>query len=236
MLVLALDSAMSACSAALWAADLRAPSAQSLYGRTLARVVQPMERGHAEALMPMVERVMAEGGRAYAELDLVAATVGPGAFTGIRIGLAAARGIALAAQKPCAGVTTLEVLAAAAQVAHEGAVLAAVESRRADVFVQAFDASGAPLGEAAALPPEGLAEFVRARKLAPGFVIAGDGAARAAAALARAGLEAAICESARVPDPILVAAIAAGRHGRASALLPKPFYLRAPDVTFPKES
>lgn len=225
MLVLALDAAMSACSAALWSNS-----------RTLARIVRPMERGHAEALMPMVERVMAEGGRTYAELDLVAATVGPGAFTGIRIGLAAARGIALAAQKPCAGVTTLEVLAAAAQVAHKGAVLAAVESRRTDVFVQAFDGSGVPLGEAAALPPEGLAEFVRAHSLAPGFVLAGDGAARAAAALARAGLEAAICESASVPDPVLVAAIAAARHGQASALAPKPFYLRAPDVTFPKES
>ena len=234
MLVLALDAAMSACSVALWQD-----------GRTLARRSQPMERGHAEALLPMIERVMAEGGRTYAALDLVAATLGPGAFTGIRIGLAAARGLALAAQKPCAGVTTLEAIAAAARGIPGGAVLAAVESRRADLFVQAFDFAGASLGSAAALHPEGLAEFVRAHGsvfrppaggTAPGFVLAGDGAARAQAALAQAGLVAPVNATARVPDPALVAAIAAGRLGQASALAPKPFYLRPPDVTYPKES
>ena len=234
MLVLALDAAMSACSAALWQD-----------GRTLALRSRPMERGHAEALLPMVESVMAEGGRTYAELDLVAATLGPGAFTGIRIGLAAARGLALAAQKPCAGVTTLEALATAARVtpigvhshdAHGGAVLAVIESRRADLFVQGFDFSGLALGAAAALRPEGLAEFVRAAGLAPGFVLAGDGAARAAAALAQAGIVAQTNDFARVPDPAVVAAIAAGRQGQASALPPRAFYLRPPDVTFPKES
>ena len=226
MLVLALDAAMSACSAALWQD-----------GRTLARVVRPMERGHAEALLPMVESVMAEGGRTYAELDLIAATLGPGAFTGIRIGLAAARGLALAAQKPCAGVTTLEALAAAALAGGAGgAVLAVIESRRADLFVQGFDFSGLALGAAAALQPEGLAEFVRASDLAPGFVLAGDGAARAAAALAQAGIVAQTNDFARVPDPAVVAAIAAGRQGQASALPPRAFYLRPPDVTFPKES
>ena len=238
MLVLALDCAMSACSAALWH-----------NGKILAVDSRPMERGHAEALMPMVERVMAEGGRDYAALDLVAATVGPGAFTGIRIGLAAARGIALAAGKPCAGVTTLEVLAAGVihalgpEAAGEslarkpaGApILAVVESRRADVFVQAFDASGAGVGEAAALPPEGLPEFVRARGLVPGFVLAGDGAARARAALADSGIAASAIETPPVPDPALVAAIAAGRHGSATALAARPLYLRPPDVTFPKE-
>jgi tRNA threonylcarbamoyladenosine biosynthesis protein TsaB len=254
MLVLALDAAMSACSAALWqAADLRAPRREARHqmiagvtpagapeGRTLARVTRPMARGHAEALVPMVESVMAEGGRTYAEIDLIATTVGPGAFTGIRIGLAAARGIALAAQKPCAGVTTLEVLAAAARAGGSGAapndILAVVESRRADLFAQAFASSGLALGTAVALLPEGLAEFVRAAGLAPGFVLAGDGAVRAHAVLARAGVGARVCDSARVPDPALIAAIAADRHGQASALAPKPFYLRPPDVTFPKES
>ena len=117
-----------------------------------------------------------------------------------------------------------------------GAVLAAIESRRADLFVQAFDGSGAPLGPAAALRPEGLAEFVRAHKLAPGFILAGDGWARARAALAEAGVVASVNDTARVPDPALIAAIAAGRHGQASALPPRPLYLRPPDVTFPKES
>ncbi|MBM3951229.1 MAG: tRNA (adenosine(37)-N6)-threonylcarbamoyltransferase complex dimerization subunit type 1 TsaB [Rhodospirillales bacterium] len=222
MLVLALDTAMSACSVAL-CSD----------GNTLAVRSQAMERGHAEALLPMIEGIMAEGKRAYADLDLVAATVGPGAFTGIRIGLAAARGIALAAGKPCAGVTTLEVLAAVC-ANDSDAVLAAVESRRADLFVQAFDASGTSVGEAAALPPEGLPEFVRAANLAPGFVLAGDGAHRARAMLTQAGIPAEICAGTAAPDPALVAAIAAERHRRGSALAPKPFYLRPPDVTLPR--
>lgn len=223
MLVLALDCAMSACSVALW-------DGQAIVVRS-----QPMERGHAEALMPMVEQVMAACGRDYHALDLVAATVGPGAFTGIRIGLAAARGIALAAGKPCAGVTTFEALAAAARTARTEAVLAAVESRRADLFVQAFDPSGRAIGEAAALRPEGLPEFVRERGLASGFVLAGDGAARARSALAEAGVAASALADVRAPDPARIAAIAAGRLGQTAALQPRPLYLRAPDVTFAKE-
>jgi tRNA threonylcarbamoyladenosine biosynthesis protein TsaB len=234
MLVLALDTAMSACSVALCS-----------NGSMLAVRSQAMERGHAEALMPMIENVMAEGRRAYADLDLVAATVGPGAFTGIRIGLAAARGIALAAGKPCVGVTTLEALAVCALGARKPAgapepgncaVLVAVESRRADLFVQAFDASGLNIGEAESLPPEGLPEFVRAVSLAPGFVLAGDGARRARKALAQAGIAAEACEGTDAPDPARIAALAAERHGRGAARAPKPFYLRPPDVTLPRDA
>lgn len=234
MLVLALDTAMSACSVALVSG-----------GDTLAVRSRAMERGHAEALMPMIENVMAEGKRAYADLDLIAATVGPGAFTGIRIGLAAARGIALAANKPCIGVTTLEALAVCALGARKPArapepgncaVLAVVESRRADLFAQAFDASGLNIGEAESLPPEGLPELVRAANLMPGFVLAGDGAMRARKALVEAGIAAEVCAGTDAPDPARVAALAAERHGRGAARPPRPFYLRPPDVTFPKES
>lgn len=226
MLVLALDTAMSACSAAL-VENAGRPGARVLAARTT-----PMARGHAEALLPLIEAIMAEGGRAYADLDLVAATVGPGAFTGIRVGLAAARGLALAADKPCAGATTLEALAAAAEGAP---VLVAVESRRSDLFVQAFGANGLALSAPESLPPEGLAAFVREAGLAPGFVLAGDGAARAGVALARAGIAAKIVDSI-APDPVLVAALAALRHGTERALAPRPLYVRPPDVTFPKNA
>ena len=224
MLVLALDTAMAACSAAL-VDGAGLPSARALAART-----DRMERGHAEALLPLVEHIMGAGGRVYADLDLIVATVGPGAFTGIRIGLAAARGLALAAGKPCAGVTTLEAIAAAAKGA---AVLVCVESRREDLFVQAFAANGVALSVPASVSPAGLAGFVGGAGLAPGFVLAGDGAQRAGVALAAAGLGAAIIES-PAPDPALVAGIAASRHGTADALAPRPLYLRPPDVTFPK--
>ncbi|MBM3565258.1 MAG: tRNA (adenosine(37)-N6)-threonylcarbamoyltransferase complex dimerization subunit type 1 TsaB [Alphaproteobacteria bacterium] len=220
MLVLALDTAMSSCAAAL-VRD----------GRALAVHTRTMRHGHAEALLPMIEQVMAEGQRAYADLDLVAATVGPGAFTGIRVGLAAARGIALAAGKPGAGVTTLEAIAAAWPGAP---VLAAIESRREDLFAQIFDAAGAALCEPRAVAPEGLAALVREAGLAGPFRLAGDGAPRAAAALKKEGLDVGAIETAPAPDPVRVAAIAAARMGLADSLPLRPLYLRPPDVTLPK--
>ena len=98
MLILAIDTALDACAAAVLdtsASDVIAQESQS------------MKRGHAEALMPLIARVMKASGVAFAELDRIAATAGPGSFTGLRVGLSAARGIALAAGKPVVGVTTL---------------------------------------------------------------------------------------------------------------------------------
>jgi tRNA threonylcarbamoyladenosine biosynthesis protein TsaB len=103
VLILALDTALSACSVAL-VED----------GQTLVSRVEPMARGQAERLAPMVNEVMVEAGLSFKSLDRIAVTCGPGAFTGLRIGLAFARGLALALDKPCVGISTLEVLAAAA--------------------------------------------------------------------------------------------------------------------------
>ena len=97
--VLGIDTSAAACSAALWRD-----------GATVASERVDMARGHAEALMPMIERVMA--GTAYQALDAVAVTAGPGAFTGLRIGLATARGIALAARIPAIGVSVFAAVAA----------------------------------------------------------------------------------------------------------------------------
>src|SRR4249919_474450 len=103
MLILAIDTALDACAAAVL--DTSA-------SHLIAQESQPMKRGHAEALMPLVARVMKASGVAFAELDRIAATAGPGSFTGLRVGLSAARGIALAANKPVVGVTTLTAFAA----------------------------------------------------------------------------------------------------------------------------
>src|ERR1700731_1129617 len=104
MLILAIDTALDACSAGVL--DTRA-------SKLIAQESQPMKRGHAEALMPLIARVIKQAGVAFTGLDRIAVTTGPGSFTGLRVGLSAARGIALAAGKPAVGLTTLTAYAAA---------------------------------------------------------------------------------------------------------------------------
>src|ERR1700720_521013 len=103
MLILAIDTALDACAAGVL--DTEA-------GKLLAQESEGMKRGHAEALMPLIARVMKASGVGFSGLDRVAVTTGPGSFTGLRVGLSAARGIALAANKPVVGVTTLAAYAA----------------------------------------------------------------------------------------------------------------------------
>ena len=225
MIVLAIDTACSACSAAL-ARD----------GVVVAARSEAMARGHAEALMPMVQAVMAEARIAWADLELVAVTNGPGSFTGLRTGLAAARGIALAQGIPVAGVTTLEaVAAAAARTARPSEqalpIFVAIETRRADLYVQRFNAGLAPETAAAALPPEQARGWVPVR----GALIAGDGAWRlldGADAALRGSVR--IVETAQIPDIADVAAIAVAR---ADAPLPAmPLYIHPPAVRRPADA
>src|SRR5277367_2116868 len=103
MRVLAIDTALAACSAAVLDTE---------QGGILARESLPMIRGHAEALMPLISRVMEDAGLAFTDLDRVAVTTGPGSFTGLRVGISAARGIALAADRPAVGLSTLSAYAA----------------------------------------------------------------------------------------------------------------------------
>src|ERR1700735_3312874 len=103
MRLLAIDTALAACSAAVF--DTR-------QGGIIARESLPMFRGHAEALMPLIRRIMDEAHTAFRDLDRVVVTTGPGSFTGLRVGIAAARGIALAADKPAGGAASLTAPAA----------------------------------------------------------------------------------------------------------------------------
>ncbi|MGH7098829.1 MAG: tRNA (adenosine(37)-N6)-threonylcarbamoyltransferase complex dimerization subunit type 1 TsaB, partial [Stellaceae bacterium] len=119
--------------------------------------------GQAEHLMPLIEQAMRRAGLAAADLDLIAATIGPGSFTGLRAGLAAARGIALALDLPLFGITGFAAVAADLAVTGGGAaLLVALESRRADLYVQVFDARRRPCGAPLAVMPEQLAEAVAA--------------------------------------------------------------------------
>lgn len=217
--ILALDAATASCSAALLSE-----------GRIAARRFAPMATGHAQVLVPFVDAVMAESGISFTALDHVAVTVGPGAFTGLRVGLAAARGIALAAGKPIGGVTTLEAVAhATASVARKDAILlVAIESKRPELFVQSFAADLSPLDAPASVMPEDLPRHVPAGAV----VVAGDAAGRAAEALAAGGRDTKTLADATHPDASHVALVAADRLGAGTGLLPpRPLYLRAPDVT-----
>ncbi|HEU4805706.1 MAG TPA: tRNA (adenosine(37)-N6)-threonylcarbamoyltransferase complex dimerization subunit type 1 TsaB, partial [Nitrobacter sp.] len=137
MLVLAIDTALDACAAGVL--DTEA-------GQLIAHETLPMKRGHAEALMPLIARVVESAGIAFATLDRIAATTGPGSFTGLRVGLSAARGIALAANKPAIGVTTL--MAYAAPVIGENReppVISAIDARHDQVYFQVVSGNGSTL-------------------------------------------------------------------------------------------
>jgi tRNA threonylcarbamoyladenosine biosynthesis protein TsaB len=219
MIALALDSSGSACSVALVERN----------GTVLARRFRAMSRGHAEVLMPMLRDAMTEAGVGFDALGLIAATVGPGSFTGIRVGLAAAQGLALATGLPAMGITAFEAVAEAVEP-DGAAVVVAIESRRAELFVQIFADSGIASGPPMAVAPEDLAAVLPDGRL----VLAGDGAERAAAALTAAGRAIAVSGVA-APDARHVARVALRRRlqgGAVPAL--QPLYLRAPDVTLPR--
>src|SRR6204780_1432249 len=147
MLVLAIDTALAACSAAVLDTERGIIASES----------QPMTRGYAEALVPMLGRVMGEAGVALTEIDRVAVTTGPGSFTGLRVGIAAARGIALAAGKPSVGLSTLAAYAAPLIAADDTLpVVSVIDARHDHVYLQVFGPGGrtivaprlAPLREA----------------------------------------------------------------------------------------
>jgi tRNA threonylcarbamoyladenosine biosynthesis protein TsaB len=176
----------------------------------------------------MVEATMAAAGLGYRALDAIAVTRGPGTFTGLRIGLAAARGLALAARRPLVGLTTLEVLAAGVPEAVRGrAVVAAMEARRGEVYAQAFSPLLRPLGAAEAVAPEALAGRLPQGPL----VIAGDGAPRLAALL---GARATVAPGDGLPDAAVAARLAATRPLPPPGTPVPPLYLRPPDARLPR--
>jgi tRNA threonylcarbamoyladenosine biosynthesis protein TsaB len=226
-LVLALDAAGAACSVAVAAGDvlLAAARVETMYGQ-------------AERLMPLVDRTMRAAGRAAAALDLIAATVGPGSFTGIRAGLAAARGIALAVGKPLFGVTGFAAVVAGPAlraIAGGDAVLVALESRREDLYVQLFDRRRRPRSEPVAIMPVDLASLVGAAIGEAPLLVAGDAAGRAAAALAHRPRVSPAAGSAPDAQGVWRAALCRWRHG-ARAGEARPLYLRPPGVTVPNRA
>lgn len=225
MRVLALDTAMAQVAVALWEGD---PGTD---GRVLAARATPMERGQAEALLPMVADVMADAGADFASLDRIAATRGPGAFTGIRIGLAAARGLGLAANVPVVGIATTAAIAANVPAGDRAgrALLIALDTKRGDFYAAAALPDGAP-GAPAVVAPDGLAALVGG---GGDVICAGDGAAAAVDILCKDGRAAAVATAPPVPDAAVVARLAAAVHVGEAADAPEPLYLRPPAVNLP---
>ena len=193
-----------------------------------------MSRGQSERLMPMVREVLSEAGADFPDLDLLAVTTGPGAFTGLRIGLAAARGMALAGDLACFGVTTLDAVAAGVSETErqKANVLVVLDSKRAEVYAQAFRSDLRPLSEAQALMPADLAALMaNGEGDADRVLVAGDGAGQVIQALKDKGIEAVLSTAPGVPDAATVAAIAAERWSSGQPAEPlRPLYLRPPDA------
>jgi len=224
MRILALDTALPAVCACV----LESGASEPLVTETLT-----MERGHAEALLPLIERVMAQVEGGFASLDRIAVTVGPGSFTGIRVAISAARGFGVALDIPVVGVSTLAAFAAPLVLGPKPAspkpsiIVSAIDARHGQVYLQACSQTGAILMAPTVLP---LAEAIE--KLPPGPLRITGSAAPLLAIAAWSSHRAAEVEGDIVATPILYVA-RLGMIADPAAAPPRPLYIKAPDVKPP---
>jgi tRNA threonylcarbamoyl adenosine modification protein YeaZ len=215
MILLAIDTAASLCAACVY---------DSAAGQELGREVIDIGKGHAERLIGAIDGALGEAGMRYKDLDRIGVSIGPGSFTGVRVGVATARGLALALGVPAVGVNTLEALAAEAhEKLPDRAVLAAIDGRRGDLYCAAYAPNGAVLAAPAAVSrPEAVA---LARRFEA--ALAGNGSD---AVLAEAGEKLPVDIGLRgaTADIAFYARIAAAND--ATAEKPKPLYLRGADA------
>ena len=231
-LILALDTAFSRCTAAVFD-----PSGA---GRLLAAAEPDIGTGHAERLTGVIDAVLAEAGATYRDLSRIVVTTGPGSFTGIRVGVAAARGVALALDVPAVGISTLEALARGAlggggeTGAKTAPVLAVIDARRGEVYAALFAGDGDLIDGPSALQPSQLAAFLArpADALQAGTLeaggqlrLVGSGAAIADAHLSGTATMI-VGDTDRIDPEILARLGARARTGEP----PRPLYLRSADA------
>lgn len=208
MIVLAIDTAGVDCSAAIY---------DGASGKSLAAVTDMIGKGHAERLMAVIDEALLEAGRSLDDIDRIVVVIGPGSFTGIRVGVAAARGLALALGIEAVGVTTLEVLASGYLDEHPGTpVVAAIDAKRNEIYAQAFSVEGQPVGQPAALSPDDALELSRSL----GAAVAGSGRAVMQGAESGSG----------GGDRFDIVTIARIGALKPTADRPAPLYLRGPDA------
>jgi len=221
MLILAIDTALDACAAGVLDTDA---------GKLIAQQSEAMKRGHAEALMPLIARVIKQAGIGFAALDRIAVTTGPGSFTGLRVGLSAARGIALAANKPAVGVTTLTAYAAPI-VSESGKhpVISAIDARHGQVYFQAVSGDGSSLIRPRLGPIE---EALGAARFGAAYLV-GNAAGLLGQRWPADALPPFKVDAQAAPDIAWVAWLGAAVSPNTAPA--RPFYLRAPDAKPPKD-
>lgn len=227
MLILALDTAGENCAVAL------ARAGDGLH--VLARRCETIGRGHAERLMPMIGEALAEAGLGYGDLQRIVVTTGPGSFTGTRIGVAAARALALALSVPAVGVSVLDALIEAARAETDGLIVAALDARRGEIYAKAVKSVGKPISNqgsgtillAAQVTTVATLAGAIAKLNCGAVTLTGSVAASLARMLGEAGIGAAIAGEAATVDILTVAALGS----RSDAISPPvPLYLRPPDA------
>lgn len=235
MRVLALDTSTSACSVAIWDD-----------GAVLADQFVEMVRGQSEQLVPMIQAVLIECDVRVQDMDMIAVSTGPGAFTGVRIGLATARGLAIASGLPIRGITSLEAVAYGASLQVSGAqrdarwdarrddrdILALIESKRVDIFTQLFGSDLSAKGQPEALAPKDVAGYCHRNSTGRGLLmLAGDAVDRMVEhGFDDPDLDAVVSTSVH-PQAAVIAAVAAERGlPFPGDSVPAPLYLRPPDV------
>ena len=214
MRVLIVDTALGACSAAV-VED----------GRLLGLRTELMTKGHQERLAGMARDAVADAGGGFGALDRIGVNVGPGSFTGLRVGLAFAQGLGAALSRPVVGVSTLDALAASVEAG--GLVAAVIDARRGQVYARLFR-DGVALGAAEALPLDVAVERILEADVAPTLV--GSGAVLLSETFPER-LGEAVLEPLAAPTPEALARLTAAAD--PATALPRPLYLRAPDATPP---
>jgi tRNA threonylcarbamoyladenosine biosynthesis protein TsaB len=216
MLILAIDTALDACSAGILDTDA---------AKMIALESQGMKRGHAEALMPLIARVIKEAGIGFASLDRIAVTTGPGSFTGLRVGLSAARGIALAAEKPVVGLTTLTAYAAPVVGRNaEQPVISAIDARHGQVYFQVVSGNGHSLMRPRVGPIE---EALGASRFGAPYLV-GNAAKILSDRWPADAVPPFEVEALPAPDIAWVAWLGAAVNPDTAPA--RPYYLRAPDA------
>src|SRR5437879_7964901 len=221
MLILAIDTALDACAAAVL---------DTAANELIAQESEAMKRGQAEALMPLIARVMKASGVAFDALDRIAATTGPGSFTGLRVGLSAARGIALAANKPVVGLTTLTAYAAPVVSENgEHPIISAIDARHDHVYFQVVSGDGGSLIKPKVAP---IAEALEASRFGAPHLV-GNAAKILAERWPSDAPPPAKIDMQPAPDITWVAWLGAAVNPETAP--PKPYYSRAPDAKPPTD-